>query len=345
MIKQKEIRYEWLRVISCFMVVMLHISAVYLKDDFRYLVSDKDYIVAVFFRMLTPLAVPTFVMLSGAFLINSQNSQFNVYYKKVIKRYVIPTLIYSMLYVIMHYGELFSAVYLLGTPMPEKDELLEPLINWLNGVPNVTLWYMYMIIGLNLLVPIFVWINRTISCKSFNIWAIIMLIYGIIVSNTCSLVWIAQPIQWIGYFLMGKVIFSYSNKIYEKLKNATRIGWGLIFISYIVLILYWYFNCYLTFEVVIPDSFSIIVTFGTIMQFLGFSLLIKYNSIPKGVSIISDYSMNIYLLHPLFVEIGMQLCGRIIKIFPSAIFIPVITFSVVILCYLCCSCAHSIIRH
>lgn len=82
MIKQKEIRYEWLRVISCFMVVMLHISDVYLKDDFRYLVSDKDYIVAVFFRMLTPLAVPTFVMLSGAFLINAQNSQFNVYYKK-----------------------------------------------------------------------------------------------------------------------------------------------------------------------------------------------------------------------------------------------------------------------
>lgn len=82
----RQTSYDLLRSISCISVVILHLASMYGKDDFINILSNTDYMTASFWRVLTTLAVPSFVMLSGAFIIKEENGNFNFFIRKHSKR-------------------------------------------------------------------------------------------------------------------------------------------------------------------------------------------------------------------------------------------------------------------
>lgn len=71
----------------------------------------------------------------------------------------------------------------------------------------------------------------------------------------------------------------------------------------------------------------------------GFSLFVNYagNDMVK-ISTISKYPLEIYLIHPIFTEIFMQFCGRILKHFPSAILIPIYSLIIDAMCMVVAKC-------
>ncbi|MDE5598593.1 MAG: hypothetical protein K2J04_12300, partial [Lachnospiraceae bacterium] len=84
-------------------------------------------------------------------------------------------------------------------------------------------------------------------------------------------------------------------------------------------------------QLVVPGSFSWGIIFATLIQFVGFSVLSIRNK-NRCLDAISKYSLEIYLIHPIFCEVSMQLFGRIIKWFPAAWMIPVYSLVVIIAC-------------
>lgn len=327
---KREYSYDLLRTIMCLFVVILHVSAIYVKTDFFSLVGEDNYLIASFWRVVTNLGVPTFVMLSGAFLIKDENGDFKYFYRKTRRRIIIPTIAFSILYVLMHYIEILFA-NILSINM-EKVNLFSPLLSLLKGQPNVTMWYMFMIIPLYFITPIIVSVKRNVTRKSWHMLAIIMLIYSFIVDKTCTLSWILSFAKYLGYFLLGDVIREFGMELKkEQPKYLKGIGITCIVLSYLVLILYWYIFSYRTKILDNPGNVSLVIIIATMLQFFGFSV-VQFNSHRQLVILISKYSMEIYLIHPIFLEIIMQYLCRIQKWLPSATGIPIYGLLVTILC-------------
>lgn len=271
-------------------------------------------------------------MLSGAFLIDNRNSNFGIFYKKMAHRIVIPTIIFSIIYVFMHYAETFVGIFMnININNSENKELLTPIRNLIMGQPHVTMWFMFMLIGLYLITPIIIFIKNSISKKAYRYLAAAMMIYGIFVAYTCELSWILSFAKWIGYFMLGNVIRDISNELKSLGKNIQKLAIILIGISYSISIVYWYIFTYKTGVLNNPSSFSFIVVVGAIIQFIGFSLL-NINKEIEVISVVSKYSMDIYMLHPMFLEVIMQVFGRLLKWFPSACLIPIYAIFITIIC-------------
>lgn len=302
---------------------MLHVVAMYIKDDFIDMVPVYGLQWASFYRTIVQFAVPIFVMLSGAFLINKRNVEWKKFYTRMLYRIIIPTFIFSIIYVCVSYGENYVA-YTMG--ILEEFNKWEPLQNWLNGRPSTIMWYMYMIVGLYIITPVLVRVKESVSKRTYFILGIVLFIYGIIVTYTCTLSWILEFIQWIGYFVVGNVIFDFF--IDSKCK---KIGCGLIILSYSLLIMYWFYFSYREKIVDIPGSFSLVVLVGSVLQFVGFSLLPDICRVDKITYLLSNYSLEIYLIHPLFTEVLMQVSGRILKKFLPVEFVPLYTIVIVVL--------------
>lgn len=96
----------------------------------------------------------------------------------------------------------------------------------------------------------------------------------------------------------------------------------MIIMAYIMLIVYWYIFTYQSGHLQIPGSFSWIVIIATLVQFTGISLIQSKRRI-RLIETVAEYSMIIYLIHPIFCELCMQFFGRIFKWFPNAGLIPV----------------------
>ena len=75
----RECAYDLLRAVSCFFVVILHVSAIYIDASFVDITECVDYWIASFWRVVTDMGVPCFVMLSGAFLIKEKMRFFLVF--------------------------------------------------------------------------------------------------------------------------------------------------------------------------------------------------------------------------------------------------------------------------
>lgn len=331
----REVSYDILRCISCISVVILHVAAMYVSEDYQSFVDLNEFMTASIWRVITRLAVPSFVMLSGAFLIIPQNEDFQYFYRKMLRKIIHPTIIFSFIYVGYHYMKIIGR-NILNISLGKDDDLWLPILNLLRGIPHDMMWYMFMIIGLYFITPVIVMIKGKISLKSYQIWACIMLIYGMLVNYTCSLSWILQFVPWIGYFLMGNVI-----KEYIKAKRENTSGGKMsaiaIAIAYLSLIMYWYLLTYKSGTVIAPESFSPIVVLSTLLQFAGISFLdIKKNH--YLISTISKYSLQIYLIHPIFVEVFILLCRRILKYFPPAAFLPIYALIIVVMCMVVTKC-------
>lgn len=329
----RQAEYDWLRSISCVSIVILHIAAMYMKEDMRDIVMDADYMTASFWRVLSSLAVPSFVMLSGAFLIKDENANIRPFFLKTVEKIILPTLLFSILYVLMHYGEIILA-HVLGIGMDVGGaELWAPLWNWLQGRPHITLWYMYMIIPLYLITPIIVMIRESISEKAYVMLAVVMMGYSVAVAMSCSLSWILQFASWIGYFMLGGVIRAYATVVrsaFHKV-NWRFAGCGCIGAAYVILIAHWYLCTYRTGHIVVPGDFSMPVIAAVLLQFWGIAVLPCRGQNRVRDSMAKD-SLLVYLIHPMFCEVIAQVCWRIVKRFPTAMGIPIYAAVLTVLC-------------
>ena len=171
--RERVVWYNIVRLVAMYILVCCHSA-----DPFNYvpegaaMVSDIKFWGALWGSMMRP-CVPLFVMLTGALLL-PQQGPVGPFYKKRISRVFWPFLIWSVIYclfplVIKLFGGGASAVRDF-IPYADEDFLAQSLplsLKHIAQIPlnfssmDVHMWYIYMLIGMYLYIPIFsAWVEK-----------------------------------------------------------------------------------------------------------------------------------------------------------------------------------------
>lgn len=145
---KRYLAYDVIRIVALFMIVMVHVSA-YIVISFPD--TDKiEWMVGNIFNGISRAGVPLFILLSGALLLN-ENKPIDTkkFYKKNLLTMILLTVGWMTIY------GLFYAVFLPlmeGNPVRMMD--FWGFIIRFQGSEYPHLWYMLMVIGMYLMIPI-----------------------------------------------------------------------------------------------------------------------------------------------------------------------------------------------
>ncbi|MBQ3422845.1 MAG: acyltransferase family protein [Romboutsia sp.] len=324
---KRDVNLDLLRVICCIMVIALHVgtmygSGIYLKLPVYY------FTIGNFFHSVTRIAVPIFIMISGAFTLNNtKNMNYKYYYKKILKKIIIPTLIYSVIYVLfeMCMGTIYSSL------RGEEFNYFKPILNWIKGEPYFHLWYMYMIIGCYIITPILIKIRILIGDAKLGMLGWIFMFLGMAINLAgINLIWPLQFIQFLGYFILGYFL-KYNNKL-------TRASSLPLLITSIILLL----NIFVLTEVNIrynltPDKFcylkelSPMIIASSICMYISF---LNMRPLKLKISNLASHTFNIYLIHAGILKLIEFIVREILKETPNPIWYnSILTIFVFIISY------------
>ena len=140
--KNRENNYDLLRIICTFAVISIHVSSTYWRAAVNFdswTARDMtNAIVVCLYYACSSFAVPCFVMLSGAFILDDErNFEFRYFYKKIFVKLGIPTIAFSILYFIYYFMVCVAQVWLKGM---EYTILLKPILEWIKGAPFYHMW-------------------------------------------------------------------------------------------------------------------------------------------------------------------------------------------------------------
>lgn len=284
---------EWinyLRVIATVSVIFLHVSAeiptLYKK------IPDDIWWIGNFFDSAVRFCVPLFLMISGALLLGKKINTTD-FLKKRIWRVLLPFLFWSLIYIAL------NVVFKLYTG--EKINVLEYVFNQLHYGSANHLWFVYMILGVYLFVPI---INSWIVNSETNdllyyllIWVLTLIIalpFKTVLGFNIDLYYFSG---YLGYLILGYYLSKYDFNQFRFINIS-------IFILFIIGFLITFFGTYLlTKEIsVFNGSFYEYLTpnvlFMSIAVFVfGKNLIIKNVLLLKIIYLINKYSYGIFLIH------------------------------------------------
>ncbi len=228
-------RISWIdasRLIAMFGVILIHIAGPVFYD-YR-TIPLHAFLTANAIDSLARVSVPLFIMLSGALLLRKDTSISIVGIGKRILRVLFPLIFWSFIYV-------FWINYWTGKSLDFFGELSR-----IEQAPVMYhLWFIYMIIGIYILLPILrVISNALISYRKFAIyffalWFVvnsITIYYPIVFISQLNL---SNFLNWSGYFILGYYL--------TNSKWLGAISWRLnalvfFFASLCTFCLSWYFN-------------------------------------------------------------------------------------------------------
>lgn len=143
---------DYLRVVACFMVILVHcIEPFYLGDGGTLIASKSDALWVTCVDSLLRIAVPLFVMISSYLLVPVTGST-EKFYRRRVERVAIPFIIFSLAYALIPaWGS--------GGEVEILDNLKVLTFNFLPLSGH--LWFVYMILGVYLIMPIISpWLER-----------------------------------------------------------------------------------------------------------------------------------------------------------------------------------------
>lgn len=154
---QREILWiDLLRIIACFMVVLAHSCDPFVaKTDSNYIEFISGAIIGTSVRSCVPL----FIMISGVLLIPTHLPLID-FYKKRLKRIIIPFIFWALMVPILYYIYFKTGFVTenlnIDITSYTSNTLLIKLYTWVFNFNYdiIPLWYIYMLIGLYLIIPI-----------------------------------------------------------------------------------------------------------------------------------------------------------------------------------------------
>jgi surface polysaccharide O-acyltransferase-like enzyme len=286
--------------------------------------------------MLTRFAVPVFLMISGALLLNREYD-LSGFVKKRYPRILIPFIFWAVMYIV--FAIIFQGkVSILDSA---SSTIIYSAKTFL-GLPGYTrpFWYIWLILGVYLFVPIINrWIQKT-NLREIEYFLIIWIITSICGTFAIPLFdfYLSYFTGPIGFLIAGYYLSVKKNKILE---NSWI--WGILFIlATAIRVIFSYKLTLLTGKLVGFDIYNLITVVQAISLFLAIKnfntseIFSKISSFFKrglaGVLTISlsKYSFGIYLIHILTLrviyEFGFTYSGK-----NALIWIPTLTVLVLIL--------------
>lgn len=284
-----------LRAIATIGAILLHVSAPLLSQDQP--ISSLSWWVGNIYDSSVRFCVPVFVMLTGALLL-SKDYELTDFLRKRFFRVVFPFVFWSLVYIIFN----LSLRVLHGENISAPDILFYVFTQLRDG-SSYHLWFVYMIIGLYLIIPIIgKWIRNSNDKEILYfllVWLCVMIL------NQPGLLTVKPGIDltyftgFIGYLVLGHylTIKSFSKSIYPIL---------LILIGVLITIFGTYYSSLNNGS--LDELFYNYLTPNVLMISTGIFLLFKHKqirskSLAKIRDFISRYSFGIYLVHILILSV------------------------------------------
>lgn len=304
------IYYDLLRILSCFSVIMLHSAS---QHWYSLPVSDPSWIVANSYDAMSRFGVPVFTMISGAlFLDPKRELSLKQLYVHNILRLAIVYLVWSTIY--FCWNILQSPVQLNGMSV---GMILYTIISG-----KYHLWYLRMLIGLYVLLPILrTWLH---SAAERQVQYFLMLFFLLqigkqtivaldppfLLEGFLNLVELDMVQSYLGYFVLGYYMAHIG--VRKRMHKYIYLG-GVFGLGGAVL-------CSSLLSVrkgsALPgvfDSFSLFTFLVSVALFLfGKEVLSRWSPGSVGVGIIKELSsctLGIYLSHLLVMEMLIYYFG------------------------------------
>jgi surface polysaccharide O-acyltransferase-like enzyme len=302
---QAEEKLPWLdslRVIATFAVIVLHVSAKALIDG--ELTLNNTWWIGNIYNSCVRFSVPIFLMITGSLLL-PRSYELSDFLKKRLIRIVLPFLFWSVVYIIFH---LVTDSWAPRIKIAQGDYLsILHVIKWsvvqlLQG-SSFHLWYVYLIIGIYMFIPIIgKWI-RNCSEKEIKyfllIWIVTLFLNEPFFKTLKPAIDLTYFTGFLGYVILGHylTIKSFCDK-----KATFSIAMLLIAVGVAVTIVGAYF--YASRYPALSNAFYGYLTPNVFVVATGVFMLIKDRIINNsGVinvrNFISKYSYGVYLVHPL----------------------------------------------
>lgn len=200
-----ETRLDFIRVMACVAVVLLHVSArpIYMQEQ----LSAWAWLAGNAVSSLTHWCVPVFVMLSGALLLGSEKTTYRNMLCQRIPRMLLVLALASAFYA------LWQKFFFGGLVWAEFARAL------VAGQPYYHLHFFYLIIGLYFITPV---LSRAIIALSEQelrhaVWVTCGLTMAVFAWSTFSRTYTPNGASYswwyIGYFLLGHYLHRYSPQL------------------------------------------------------------------------------------------------------------------------------------
>lgn len=184
-----------LRNIATFAVILLHVAAPFVLQFNK--ISFASWQLANLLDSMLRFGVPVFVMISGAVLLD-RSEPLSTFLSKRLKRVLLPFLFWSIVYFVFVYAGSFQKLSML--------QLSQTLFNKLLKGTYYHLWYVYMILGIYLFVPIIrKWAQNSTKQELqyfLFLWAVTLLINTNVAKYLPS-VEVLYFSRYLGYFILG----------------------------------------------------------------------------------------------------------------------------------------------
>lgn len=296
------------RVVAIFGVIIIHACGSTFYQFGK--VSLPDWLAANLLDSLVRCAVPLFVMLSGALLLKKDSNQITV--RQIINRVskvAAPLFTWNV-------GYLLYVSHFTGEPVKWTSMFIQP--------PMYHLWFVYMIIGIYLLLPVFQAIFTTvIERRNLQIYLL-----GLWLIVTCIPIY--QPIPLLpllqqsslfgygGYFLMGGVIAT------SRTSKLPSTVWWIIYAASVAVTFYLTFYFSQQAQSVVETAFlyfSINVCISSVAAFILFSRAKISEKFGLILQWVSDRSFLIFFMHVVILERVSNVILSMLPGLPAYLFI------------------------
>lgn len=319
--KEREIGFDFLRVISAFFVVVIHVAAISVNAFATY---SADWFVTAVWNISARFAVPVFFMVSGAFLLDdSHKTDIKTMFTKRIFRLFVAFAFWMPVYTVVNY--FYRNV--------DIHDIKWFIVESFTG--EYHLWFLFALAGLYLITPFLKSIaNNKRLCEYFLILFIVFQLIlpflgelpkiGAFIRNWSEDITFNFAMGYSGYYVLGFYLKKYPLK--GKAKLLLYIGGVLGLAYYVVSAVISSKNIgYFKIENSNNLTWYTALFSATVYSFI---LNLCKNRMPgktlsKFIYTFSAYSFGIYLTHPLVLTVFKKI-GFVPTLFAPILSVPII---------------------
>lgn len=320
---KREYIYDFLRVLSCFLIIGIHCVERLLHGDTYNLIWWECNISNAIVRS----GLLLFVFISGALLLNKKPEKASDFYLKRFVKIIIPFLVYSYMYLWIDKYHFSFEIFL-------PNVFFESFIKIISSPVSYHFWFVYMIIGIYLFVPYLRKMMQNLTdtecrnlfillyCVSFIKYLLPSFGMKLGISNLLIIEWLIPFV--LGYLMTRSCINSHYKIIYVC---------GILSFIFLIIAKRYFPNINHLYDLAPTMLMQCQAIF---LFFIRNKKQICSNALMnKFVSFISNYCYEIYLIHALILDILLRylFCNvLIISPFISTIIAIVLVFVLSFLC-------------
>lgn len=286
---ERDNNFDLLRIVSTITVILIHSNYIYFGKHFAEPSGSLVWSIEALINIMTRFSVPAFVMISGAYNINKGRGI--DFYIKTSYKIFLPLVVAIVL---MLPVDIITEILNHENPV----YLIKPLLS--GGYNN--LWYLFMLAGLYILTPLINLMKKNVTIKQYRLIGVLLLLWSIGSQATSSQILpysIGVVIAFVGYYVMGDIIYEFSKERMNQNYKGNRV---IISLVAIICVIVSYFTRFMGFNYYVSAGFVTFFSPATVVFSLSIYYITSTISIRRDFSWLSGMTFYIYLFHTMILR-------------------------------------------